>query len=153
VTDDLVFETSRIDAGVAAALVVELLADLAARYDGPDPFEPSPHELAPPHGTFVVAHLGGRAVGCGGIRRHEDGVAELKRMYTRPAARRRGVARALLARLEADARGLGYRRIILETGIQQPEAIALYEGLGYLPREPYGQYRDFPDSRFFEKAL
>jgi len=150
----LAFEVERIDEGVGAELVAELLADLAARYGGPDPFEPEPQDLAPPRGVFLVAYLDGRAVACGGIRPHEDGVSgELKRMYTRPVARRRGIARALLLELEARAVAAGCPRLVLETGTKQPEAIAMYVSLGYRPIPGYGQYQDFEDSRCFAKAL
>jgi GNAT superfamily N-acetyltransferase len=133
--------------------VLELLHDLAERYGGPDPDEPSPADLAPPRGTFLVAWLGDEAVGCGGIRRHAEGVGELKRMYTRPTARRQGIARSVLAALEIEATAIGYRRLVLETGTKQPEAIELYVSAGYQLIEPYGEYRDYPDSRCFAKTL
>lgn len=150
----LTFEVARIDEGVGAELVAELLIDLSERYGGPDPFAPEPLDLAPPRGIFLVAHLGGDAVACGGVRPHEDARSgELKRMYTRPAARRRGIARALLLELEAHALTLGYRHLVLETGTRQPEAIAMYEALGYTRIPSYGQYRDFEASRCFAKTL
>jgi GNAT superfamily N-acetyltransferase len=152
--DGLTFEMHRIDEGIGAELVLELLTDLEARYGGPDPFAPPPLDLTPPRGMFVVAYLDGRPVACGGIRPHtEPDAAELKRMYTRPDARRRGVGRELLARLERGARDLGYERIVLETGTKQPEAIALYERLGYTRCEPFGQYKDYTNTRCFEKVL
>jgi GNAT superfamily N-acetyltransferase len=145
--------TDRIDSVVGATLVLELLRDLTERYGGPDPDEPSPHDLAPPDGLFLVAWIGEHPVGCGGLRRHTPGVGEIKRMYTRPQARLRGVARGLLAAIEAHALDVGYERLILETGTKQPEAIALYESVGYDAIEPYGQYRDYPESRCFMKPL
>ena len=150
---EVVLLDDRIDSPVGGDLVMELLADLAARYGGPDPDEPSPSDLAAPAGCFLVAWLGERAVGCGGVRAHAPGVGEIKRMYTRPAARRRGVARTLLAALEVRAGELGYQRLVLETGTKQPEAMTLYETLGYAPTAPYGQYADFPESRCFAKDL
>ena len=150
---EILLTDDRIDSPVGSDLVMELLAELAARYGGPDPDEPSPTDLAPPAGCFLVAWLGERAVGCGGIRAHTPGVGEIKRMYTRPAVRRRGVARNLVAALELRARELGYRRLVLETGTKQPEAMTLYEALGYAPIASYGQYKDFPDSRCFAKDL
>ena len=118
-----------------------------------DTDEPAPVDLAPPRGVFLVACADDGPVGCGGIRDHADGIAELKRMYVVPAARRTGVARGLLAELEGRAVALGYTRIRLETGVRQPEAIALYESCGYAPIERYGHYRASPLSRCFEKEL
>jgi GNAT superfamily N-acetyltransferase len=142
-----------IDDPDAAALVGALLDDLAERYGGRDAFHPDPRSLAPPDGVFVVARIDGVPVGCGGFRRFDDEVAEVKRMYVAPEARRRGVATALLADLEARARTLGYRSIRLETGANQPEAMALYQRAGYQAMLPYGHYRDSPMSRCFEKDL
>ena len=119
-----------LDSDVGAALVAELLDDLAARYGGPDPDSPAPSDFHPPTGVFLVAWLDGEAVGCGGVRAHVDGTGEIKRMYTRPLARRRGVGRALLTELEVRAAALGHGRLILETGTEQPEAIALYASVG-----------------------
>ena len=74
-------------------------------------------------------------------------------MYVVPAARRRGVAQAVLARLERLAADFGYERIILETGTFQPEALALYRTCGYQPTEPYGRYVGNPDAHCFAKGL
>jgi GNAT superfamily N-acetyltransferase len=112
-----------------------------------------PDQLAPPHGTFLIAWLDEEAVGCGGLRRIEASVGEIKRMFVAPAARRSGVARTILTELETTARALGYTLLKLETGIKQPEAIALYESHGYEPIEAYGVYRDSPLSRCFAKML
>jgi len=143
----------RIDSPVGSELVMELLGELAARYGGPDPDAPSPHDLAPPAGAFLVAWIDGVAVGCGGVRAHDAEIGEIKRMYTRPSARRRGVGRVLLGSIEERARALGYVRLVLETGTRQPEAIALYESSGYEPIRPYGYYKDHPESRCFAKDL
>jgi GNAT superfamily N-acetyltransferase len=146
--------TERFDSDVAQSLVAALLDDLRARYGAEDPDAPHADELAPPRGTFLVAWLANQAVGCGGVRAHaEDGVGEIKRMYTVPAARRQGIAAAILDELEQRARGIGYRRLVLETGVRQPEAIALYESFGYVAVPPYGQYADHPTSRCFAKDL
>jgi GNAT superfamily N-acetyltransferase len=146
-------ELDRIDSEVGRALVTALLRDLRERYGAEDPDEPAPADLAPPGGVFLVAWVDGEPVGCGGLRAHEGDVGEVKRMYVTPAARRAGVARTVLSELESRARELGYSRLRLETGIRQPEAIALYESFGYAPIEPYGLYRDEPMSRCFEKWL
>jgi GNAT superfamily N-acetyltransferase len=143
----------RIDSPVGSQIVSELLRDLAARYGGPDPDEPAPLDLSPPHGAFLVAWVDGTALGCGGVRAHDGPVGEIKRMYTRPAARRRGIARLLLGAIEERARALGYRRLVLETGTKQPEAMALYESAGYEAITPYGLYADHADSRCYGKDL
>jgi GNAT superfamily N-acetyltransferase len=74
-------------------------------------------------------------------------------MYVDPRFRGRGVARQVLGRLEARAERLGYGRLVLETGVRQPEAMALYASAGYEPIEPYGFYRTSPLSRCFAKTL
>lgn len=135
------------DSTVARELVAAAMADLGRRYGGDGDGTPvDPAEFAPPHGAFLVAYLDGRPVGCGGWRRYgDDGrVAELKRMYTAPAARGRGVARRVLAAVEESARSAGRRRMILECGDRQPEAIALYTSCGYQPIPHFGFYRDAP---------
>jgi putative acetyltransferase len=87
-----------------------------------------------------------------------DDYAEVKRMYTRPAARGRGVAKALLRRMEDEARGANKSVLRLETGTYQREAIGLYKRMGFRPRGPFGSYAMMPacnieTSLFFEKAL
>jgi GNAT superfamily N-acetyltransferase len=74
-------------------------------------------------------------------------------MYVAPPARGRGVSRSLLVQLEAWAADLGYRRVILETGIRQHEAMSLYESAGYVLIENYGGYRHSPLSRCYGKDL
>ncbi len=147
------FEVARIDDELGAPLIAELLADLLDRYGMEDPDEPAPVDLAPPRGVFLVACTDDGPVGCGGIREHTGDIAELKRMYVVPAARRLGIARSLLAELERRAVALAYARVRLETGVRQPEAIALYESCGYVAIERYGHYRVSPMSRCFEKVL
>jgi ribosomal protein S18 acetylase RimI-like enzyme len=96
----------------------------------------TPAELVPPHGTFVVVEEDGRPVAGGGIRRLEDGVGEIKRMYVIPDARGRGHARRVLDALEAAAADLGYRRLRLDTAQSMTTAMAMYRRAGY---------RDIPD--------
>jgi GNAT superfamily N-acetyltransferase len=84
-------------------------------------------------------------VACGAWRRDgEDGVAEIKRMYTAPTARGRGLARRVLAAVESSAREYGRRRIVLKTGDRLVEAIRRYESVGYLRIPNFGFYRDHP---------
>lgn len=128
----------------AQRLIAAALADLSQRYDGDGDATPiDPAQFSPPYGMFLVAWLDGAAVGCGGWRaRGED--AEIKRMYTAPEARGRGVARAVLTALQDTARDAGKRRTILETGDKQPEAIALYESRGYQRIPNFGYHKDEP---------
>lgn len=115
----------------------------------------------PPHGLYLLAYDdGGHPVATGGWRTQDendlgyaDGDAELKRMYVIPEARGLGLARRVLAALEADARAAGRTRMVLETGDAQPEAIALYASSGYEPCAKFGHYRDYPNSRCFAKPL
>lgn len=108
--------------------------------------------LAAPEVRFVVARRGGRAVGCGALR-IEAGYGELKRMYVVPEVRGRQLGRRILDRIEAEARHEGLRCLRLETGIHQPEALALYRAAGYVEREAFGAYAPDPLSVFMEKIL
>ena len=136
---------------VASALITDLNAELSALYPEPGAthFRLDPTEVAPGTGIFVVARWHGRPVGCGALRRvrepalvRELGLpaAEIKRMYVARDARGNGIGRALLDRLEAEARMLGISRLVLETGIRQVEAIALYRRAGFTTIPAYGEY-------------
>ena len=104
-------------------------------------------------GAFLVARVDGRAVGCGAIRLLAGGDAEVKRMYVEPATRRRGIGRTVLERLEETARHLGARRLVLETGIHQLEAIELYRQHGFTSVDCWGEYAGSPTSICLEKQL
>lgn len=103
--------------------------------------------------TFLAAFVGEEVVGCGAVKRMPSGYGEIKRMYVEPGLRGRGVGSALMDGLESSlvARGIGLAR--LETGVRQPEALALYERRGYARIPPFGDYPDDPLSVFFEKRL
>jgi GNAT superfamily N-acetyltransferase len=150
---DIEIRVARFDDPDVQKLVADALADLAARYGGSGDDTPvSPSDFAPPAGVFLVAVQDGELIGCGGWRSH-GADAELKRMYTAPAARGRGVARQVLAALEESARSHGRRRLILETGDRQPEAIALYTRSGYALIDNFGYYRDEPGVLSFGRNL
>lgn len=150
---------------VADELVAELAQDLTDRYGVPKSAvdegmaEVRAEDVSEPKGAFLVAWLqvdGGdeQAVACGAVRPSPfEGAAEVKRMYVRHEARGRGIARLVLAALEEQAAALGYRRTVLETGVEQPEAMALYESEGYTPIEGFGAYRASPLSRCYERVL
>jgi len=109
--------------------------------------------LSQPDVVFAVARdARGAAVGCGAVVVGPD-YGELKRMYVAPPWRGRGVARALLAFLEAQARARGCVRLTLETGVRQPEALVFYRREGFVACPPFGDYVDDPHSAFLEKRL
>jgi GNAT superfamily N-acetyltransferase len=139
----------------ALALVQALDAELLSRYPEPgtDHFALDAEEVAPGRGAFLIASRAGEAVGCGALRRVEPGVGEIKRMYVCPAARGAGVGLAVLAALEAEARALGLARLLLETGVRQPDAVALYARAGFVPAGAFGAYEDHPLSVFMGKDL
>jgi GNAT superfamily N-acetyltransferase len=155
VSTDVDVRDDRLDSDVGAPLVHAQWRELLDRYGVPDadPDDLQADHLAPPHGVFVVAWVDGVPVSCGGVRQYDATTGEIKRMYTVPDARRRGVSRVVLEELEARARSIGYSRLVLETGVRQPEAIALYESAGYAAIEPYGFYKNAPMSRCYAKDL
>ncbi|MCU1665843.1 MAG: hypothetical protein QOI36_5741 [Pseudonocardiales bacterium] len=90
-------------------------------------------EFGAPDGGLLLLLVGGEPVAGGAFRRHDERTAELKRIWTHSAHRRRGLARRVLAELESDIASRGYRRIYLTTGPRQPEAVGLYLATGYTP--------------------
>ena len=109
--------------------------------------------MSPPLGAFLVAFVDGVPVACGGLKRFEEGVGEIKRMFVVAAARRRGLGRAMLSALEQRAASAGIRELVLNTGLEQPEAIALYESAGYQAIPGFGHYAGAPKARFYGKQL
>jgi putative acetyltransferase len=139
------------------ALVGELNDVLGAAYEPHQRHGLPIAQLFEPHMRFFLARLDGLAAGCGGAALF-DGYAEVKRMYTRQAARGHGVAKAVLRRLEEEARASGRALLRLETGIHQHEAMGLYESVGFRPCGAFGDYAAMPVHRietslFYEKAL
>ncbi|MEV6577279.1 GNAT family N-acetyltransferase [Streptomyces sp. NPDC051582] len=132
------------------------------RYGGEGDVTPlDPAMFAPPRGLYLLAYdASGAPLASGGWRSQDrndegysDGDAELKRMYVVPEARGLGLARRVLAALEADARAAGRTRMVLETGDQQPEAIALYFSSDYTLTTKFGHYRTYDSSRCMSKPL
>jgi GNAT superfamily N-acetyltransferase len=137
----------------ALQLLQHLLVELTTRYPEEETDAAIPANIDGPGGAFVIAWLGDQSAGCGALRPMEPGVAEVKRMYVEPEARRRGVARKVLDTLESVAHERGYMTLRLETGIRQPEAIGLYESAGFRRIQCYGIYIDNPRSVCYEKRL
>lgn len=101
----------------------------------------------------IVAYEGDQAIACGAIKELETTVAEVKRMYTLPEQRGKGLATKVLTELEHWAVELKYKKCVLETGKKQPEAIHLYQKNNYRSIPNYGQYKEVVDSVCFEKEL
>ncbi|HEX8305997.1 MAG TPA: GNAT family N-acetyltransferase [Jatrophihabitans sp.] len=146
----------------AQRLIAEVQDEYVQRYGGPDRAPVDPLEFQPPRGLFLVGYLDSEPVVMGGWRRYDDDhpqtswaapMVEVKRMYVAAAARGRGYARAMLARLEDTAREAGARWLLLETGSRQPEAVQLYQSCGYQPVPPFGHYADRPLAKHFGKEL
>lgn len=139
----------------ALALLAEAAREARALYaDVIDPAAPpASNPPAAPRTVYLVAYLDGAAVGCGALRPIDEHTAEVRRMYVLPQARGRGVARAVLARLEAECPALGYRVLRLETGNRQRPAMALYEACGFERIAAFGPYVGDPLSVCFEKQL
>jgi GNAT superfamily N-acetyltransferase len=144
----------------AQRLVAEVQAEYVVRYGGEDATPIDATEFDPPAGAFFVAYRDSEPVATGAWRLREDvevfgtrRTAEVKRMYVAPAARGRGLARRLLARLEETAAAAGAEAMILETGTAQPEAMTLYKSSGYARIESFGHYKWSPDNRCYGKSL
>jgi len=127
-------------------------AEVSARY-GVDDSEPGPKPTAADMTLFLVAFDGEEPVGCGGLRALDATHGEVKRMYVIPARRGTGVSTAILRRLEEEARALGWERLLLETGTEQPDAMRFYEREGFARIPNYGHYVDSEISRCYAKAL
>ena len=133
-------------------LVKYLDADLAQR-DGKDHSFYAQFNKIDKIKYVVVAYDDNKPVGCGAIKEYAPGTVEIKRMYTLPESRGKGVASNVLSALEEWAIELDYEKCILETGKKQPEAIRLYEKNGYSVIPNYGQYAEIENSLCFEKHL
>ncbi|MFH8366002.1 GNAT family N-acetyltransferase [Streptomyces sp. NPDC018031] len=151
----------RFDHPDAVALSDQVQLEYAERYGEGDLTPLDPAQFDPPQGLYLLVYdERGRPVASGGWRAQDwseegyaDGDAELKRMFVIIEARGRGLARRILAELEAGARAAGRVRMVLETGVKQPEAIALYASSGYVPVPKFGLYRCHADSRCMGKSL
>src|ERR1700754_416525 len=133
----LQFVPAALEDALAEPLLQELAVEYADRYDINRPavlawLKDNPaDEFAPPDGGMLIGLLDGRPVTGGGFRRFDAETAELKRIWTDSAHRRRGYAMALLVELEAQIAARGYRKVYLMTGNRQPEAEELYQATGY----------------------
>ncbi len=132
----------------ARRLIAALDEHLSGLYPPEENFFELPHADA-----FLIARLDGAAVGCGAVRFLDAVTAEVKRMFVDPAVRGRGIAAAILAELEAFARGAGAERLVLETGERQHAALVLYARAGFVTIPCFGAYAASKSSVCFEKNL
>ncbi|MTV38022.1 GNAT family N-acetyltransferase [Duganella radicis] len=147
----ITFETP--DQPEVHTLIAELDTYLLQLYPPESVYALDVQTLLQPNIRFAVARdAHGAAVGCGAIVLGEE-YGEIKRMYVRPAARGAGTARQLMDLLEHTARNAGCPQLVLETGPDNPEALALYMRHGFERCGPYGDYPDDPLSVFMQKKL
>ncbi|MBL9139102.1 MAG: GNAT family N-acetyltransferase [Verrucomicrobiales bacterium] len=138
----ITLERADLTADASRQLIAALNAELSGAYSEPgaNHFSLDPSEVAPGRGLFVVIRMDGRPVGCGALRLIDGQTGELKRMYVAPEARGRGLGRRLVEALETEARALGAKKLVLETGVRQTSALALYRATGFVPIPLYGEY-------------
>lgn len=136
----------------ALAMIAESEAELASIYPAEVRYAFSPEQLTDAGVAFFVAYRDGVAVGCGGVALY-DGYAELKRIFVTKAARGARVAVKIVEALEAKSAQAGRMIVRLETGEASPEAIRLYERIGYARRGPFADYVENGSSVFMEKHL
>ncbi|WP_174545272.1 GNAT family N-acetyltransferase [Formosa haliotis] len=133
-------------------LVKQLDADLAVR-DGEDHAFYAQFNGIATLNHVIVAYHDKQPVSCGAIKPFNTDTLEVKRMYTLPDYRGEGLASKVLAELELWGKTMHYNYCILETGMKQPEAIALYKKNGYQSIQNYGQYIGVENSVCFKKTL
>ena len=166
-TDVLDLRPARLDDPEALAMIDEVQRYYVELYGGPDDNPLDPSDFVPPRGRFLIGSdngsddalangpANGVSVAMGGWSRVSGAPldAEVRRMYVRESARRRGYAATLLDALEADARTAGAARVVLSTGLPQDAAVRFYRARGYLDIEPFGFYAGTPGSVHLGKVL
>jgi GNAT superfamily N-acetyltransferase len=147
-SDSITITRAELTSDVSRALIGQLNAELTGMYPEPGAthFGLDPSDVAEGHGAFLMITRDGTPVGCGAVRRIDSDTAELKRMFVSPSLRGTGLGRRLVEALETEARKLGVRRVVLETGTRQLAAIALYRATGFQPIPLYGEYERSPDT-------
>ena len=134
-------------------LVAELNATLLELTPPEFVFHMTAEQMAEPGTTVFIAREDGLAVACGALKRHADGVGEVKRMYTRPSHRGQKIGAMIVERIEGLARAEGLNQLVLETGDRHPAAWTVYERAGFIRCGPVLDYPDSKWSVFYEKRL
>jgi putative acetyltransferase len=145
--------TERPDSADARALIDELEAHLATLYPQESRHGYSVEKLIAQGVAFFLVRDNGTPIGCGGIELFGTAYGELKRMYIRPQFRGLGFGKLMLDHLAGYARNRDVGLLRLETGVHQHAAIGLYEAAGFQSIPPFGDYKDDPLSRFYEKRI
>jgi putative acetyltransferase len=143
----------RADTADARTLIAELEAELEPLYPRESRHGYSVEKLLAEAVAFFLIRSDNIPAGCGGLKLFGKEYGEVKRMYVRPQFRGLGYARLMLDHLAGYAQSLDVRLLRLETGIHQRAAIALYERAGFQRIPPFGEYKEDPLSRFYEKLL
>jgi len=150
---DFRIERRRYDDPHVTRLVAQVQTEYVELYGSGDDAVVDVGEFDPPGGLFLVGLLDGVPSVTGGWRRLDPTTVEIKRMFVVRAARRRGLGRLMLAELEASAAAAGATRIVLNTGVMQPAAVAMYERSDYTVVAGFGYYADYPLALFYGKDL
>jgi putative acetyltransferase len=135
------------------ALIAELNTTLHALTPPEHCYHLTVEQMAKPDTTVFVAREGGHAVACGALKRHADGIGELKRMYTRPVWQGQGIGGRIVREIERLARAEGLRELVLETGDRHEAAWHVYERAGFRRCGPVLDYPDTGWSVFYAKPL
>jgi len=143
----------RPDTPDAQALIAELESELAPLYPSESRHGYSVEKLLREGVAFFLIRQDGVPAGCGGVQLVGTEYAELKRMYVRPQFRGLGLAQLMLDHLADYVQSQGVHVLWLETGIHQRAAIRLYEQMGFQRIPPFGEYKEDPLSRFYEKRI
>lgn len=154
--EQVVIRRSTLASADAARLIAALNVELESTFPEPGAthFSLIGEQVEDGNGAFLVAYLDTVAVGCGAVRRLDAVTAELKRMYVDPSVRGRGIGRTLVEALEREARLLGVRKVVLETGTRLARAMKMYETMGYARIPLFGEYLASPDTSLcFGKSL
>lgn len=149
----VIISPERPDTTDAIQLIEDLEVELAGNYPPESRHGYSVDKLLKLKVAFFVTRVNENPAGCGGIQLFGTEYGELKRMYVRPAFRGLGLAKLMLEQLTNHAREHGVHLLRLETGIDQHNAIALYEKWGFHKISPFGEYKPDPLALFYEKQI